>query len=143
MKLKPICLFLLGFTLCSCAQSRPPRDLIWEPNVVTPEESLSENDIIFSRENIGADPKKSGIMKIGFNVNGRSLPNRYGRVIYPLSKNTTVKVMKLSKDKQWVGVKVLKNEKKVWVPLGALPDFSEEALKNSKKRSSSKRRRYY
>jgi hypothetical protein len=89
---------------------------------------LKDADITFTNEDLDKKFKDPRILPINFDIEGRSLPMRSGKVLEKFSKGNYIKVLFRSHDKRWVAVESMKTSKKRWIPKSAIPDFEDKIL---------------
>ena len=84
--------------------------------------SIKQSDLIFTEDHNQFNvkvPKDAGRML--YDVRGRSLPNRSGRVLFTLNEGDFVKHMKDSKDGKWLMLQTLETQaRRAWVPIASV-----------------------
>jgi hypothetical protein len=112
---------LLSFVLVSAAYARPPEDQILLPTAKKKGMRILRNkNITYTNdqpdEKEGAEP-----IRIVYDVKGRSRPDRGGKVLSQIMRDSVVTPFKSSRDKKWVAVIVKTSGVRVWIPRTALP----------------------
>jgi hypothetical protein len=111
-------MFCAPLPVLSLAQASPPVDLIQQtPQDTRPKEhALTEDDLVYTDVGEALPNLDIEYGRVLVRVPGRNLPGREGKVLFVLERGDRVKPLKLSKDKHWLAVGVLKNRRKAWVP---------------------------
>ena len=96
--------------------------------------NLKQGDLTFTEDHNQFNikiPKEAG--RIVFEVRGRSLPNRSGKILFTLNEGEYVKRMKNSKDKKWFMVQTFeKAPRRAWVPMAAVKMPTPKTAKEEK-----------
>jgi hypothetical protein len=113
-----LCTPLLLVVVPFMAKASPPVDLIQQTSQgkQPKEHALTEDDLVYTDVNEALPNLDLEYARMLVRVTGRSLPGRTGKALFMLERGDRVKPLKLSKDKHWLAVGVLKNRRRAWVP---------------------------
>jgi hypothetical protein len=130
-------LFLAG-SGCFSLVARAPEDYIQFPPAQKRGVRIIRNkNVTFTNDQPSASSDKQSNIVAAYNVSGRSRPNRNGRVLSNIRKGSVLNPIRISADKRWIAVVVVRSGIRAWVPRSVIPNL-EDDLKIKSQSSSSK-----
>jgi hypothetical protein len=121
-----IILSIFVFLICVASlQARAPVDQILQPPVKSKGMRVLRNKNITYTNEQPEEKNGAGAIRTIYEVKGRSRPDRSGKVLSQIEKDSEVTPFKWSRDKKWIAVIVRTSGVRVWVPKSALPTLGK------------------